>query len=524
MSTDFIRQHCRKGLAQYEYGTAGFRGDGKTLDAAVVACAIMAGRRSLSDDPFYDDSRIAKTPEAVGIMITASHNPPRDNGVKLSAPSGSMLEASWESPLANLANDIANVIQGSGECKWTPCSEPVVILLGRDTRESSPRLAELVRDTIRFFYPRGTCIDLGEVTTPQLHFLTWGRNYDASQYIDVESYHSHFGKAYSDLDELCFDKIKNVTVDCANGVGAPQLAQISKKINLEIKIVNGNTTNSQLLNFDCGADYVKTQQRLPNAMKLNEGDLGISFDGDADRIVFYYISKGNFKLLDGDKIAALLAVSFKSLLKDAKIDDLQLGVVQTAYANGSSTQFLNDEKCQVTCTKTGVKHLHHEALSYDIGIYFEANGHGTILFSPKFHERLQRNQSKAGQALKAISKLVNHTVGDAIADMLAVIAVLQLRQLTPEKWDSLYTDLPNRLAKAQVQNRSDFIATDQERRLLRPVGLQDRIDELVKRCSKGRAFVRASGTEDAVRIYAEASTRQMADSLAADVTALLEPY
>lgn len=35
----------------------------------------------------------------------------------------------------------------------------------------------------------------------------------------------------------------------------------------------------------------------------------------------------------------------------------------------------------VACVPTGVKHLHHKALEYDIGVYFEANGHGTIVFS-----------------------------------------------------------------------------------------------------------------------------------------------
>ena len=35
----------------------------------------------------------------------------------------------------------------------------------------------------------------------------------------------------------------------------------------------------------------------------------------------------------------------------------------------------------VACTPTGVKHLHHKALDFDIGVYFEANGHGTVIFS-----------------------------------------------------------------------------------------------------------------------------------------------
>lgn len=61
---------------------------------------------------------------------------------------------------------------------------------------------------------------------------------------------------------------------------------------------------------------------------------------------------------------------------------MQLGVVQTVYANGASTSYLQDVlRCTVAIARTGVKHLHHEAAKFGIGIYFEANGHGTILFS-----------------------------------------------------------------------------------------------------------------------------------------------
>lgn len=39
------------------------------------------------------------------------------------------------------------------------------------------------------------------------------------------------------------------------------------------------------------------------------------------------------------------------------------------------------QKVPVACVPTGVKHLHHKAIEYDIGVYFEANGHGTVVFS-----------------------------------------------------------------------------------------------------------------------------------------------
>ena len=41
---------------------------------------------------------------------------------------------------------------------------------------------------------------------------------------------------------------------------------------------------------------------------------------------------------------------------------------------------------KTVCTATGVKNLYHEALNYDISIYFESNGHGTVLFNKSYEE------------------------------------------------------------------------------------------------------------------------------------------
>jgi phosphoacetylglucosamine mutase len=57
--------------------------------------------------------------------------------------------------------------------------------------------------------------------------------------------------------------------------------------------------------------------------------------------------------------------------------------------------------------------------------------------------------------------------------------------------------------------------------LLARAGLQDAIDAAVARYAQGRAFARPSGTEDAVRVYAEANTQEAADSLATDVARIV---
>ena len=130
------------------------------------------------------------------------------------------------------------------------------------------------------------------------------------------------------------------------------------------------------------------------------GKLMCSFDGDADRIVFHAFAtqdetaSAKWILFDGDKIAAVISLLLSQELKAAKLDDtFKIGVVQTAYANGASTLFFEQNAIPVTFAKTGVKYLHHKAHEFDLGIYFEANGHGTVLLSKPFLDALSSWQA-----------------------------------------------------------------------------------------------------------------------------------
>lgn len=109
--------------------------------------------------------------------------------------------------------------------------------------------------------------------------------------------------------------------------------------------------------------------------------------------------------------------------------------------------------------------------------------------------------------------MINQTVGDAISDLLTILIIIHFLKLSPDDWDKAYTDLPNRLIKVVVPDRSIFKTTNAERTLVEPAGLQTKIDEIVSKYPKGRSFVRASGTEDAVRVYAEADTKENAVEL-----------
>eukprot|EP00951_Prasinocladus_malaysianus_P017804 scaffold141071_cov50-Prasinocladus_malaysianus.AAC.1 len=84
---------------------------------------------------------------------------------------------------------------------------------------------------------------------------------------------------------------------------------------------------------------------------------------------------------------------------------LQIGVVQTAYANGAATNFVKNElQLQTLMTKTGVKHLHHAAVTFDAGIYFESNGHGTVVFSQKLLAFLEEVWHEHGLSLIVLGR------------------------------------------------------------------------------------------------------------------------
>ncbi|XP_030577689.1 phosphoacetylglucosamine mutase [Archocentrus centrarchus] len=505
-----------------QYGTAGFRTNAKQLDHIMFRMGLLATLRS------------KKTKATIGVMVTASHNPEEDNGVKLIDPMGEMVTPDWEGYATQLANadqeDLLTALKDIIEKEAINMSQEANVFLGKDTRSSSASLSQAVLDGVSAL--DGHSKDYGLVTTPQLHYMvccqnTQGKYGEAT----VEGYYRKFCQAFIQLTKNTSNRTddqKHLCLDGANGIGALKVREMESHLKKELQISLFNDGSKGKLNHQCGADFVKVQQKTPTGIEINPGERCCSFDGDADRVVYYYTdSEGTFHLLDGDKMATLISTFLKELLTQAGLD-LKIAVVQTAYANGSSTHYLeNTMKVIVRCTKTGVKHLHHVAQEFDVGVYFEANGHGTVLFSKAAEEKIQQlaedpnindERKRAALLLKNTINVINQTVGDAISDMLLIEAILAIKGMTVQQWETIYSDLPNRQLKVKVSDRRVIDTTDAERRAVSPAGLQEAIDNLVKKYRQARSFVRPSGTEDVVRVYAEADTQESADALAHEVS------
>jgi len=247
------------------------------------------------------------------------------------------------------------------------------------------------------------------------------------------------------------------------------------------------------------------------------------------------------KIIDGDyqtilfaKFIKLLLENLSEKLKEEFLKKICLAIITTAYSNGGFMEYVRNEikLLELVLAKTGVKHLHHKARDFDIAIYFESNGHGTVFYNEKTIDKISviKNLDDSNDNDKAILNLLvdflkafNPTVGDSLSVVICAEKCFKILNLKCADVYDLYNNIPSVNLKKVVKDKGIYLSNEDDSRLIEPLAIQTQIDEIVKvfKSDLGRCFVRASGTEDIVRIYAEAKSSEIAQKIADQVYELL---
>lgn len=516
----------------YTYGTAGFRYEAPFMKPICLRVGL-----------FMDYLSKYFFPDALGIVISASHNPKEDNGLKLISPDGEMLDWRFEACMDKFINcedlekgyedmrkSVDSVYEGQKQ------ADKGLIFITRDTRASGPILQEIFT---RFATSR--YIDFGELTTPSLYYLVAYYNEHKEEYNHdpTSALSSVYFKTLKDgfeynMKRFFKKKRFNCILDCSNGVGAKSIEHFRdtdffKKYETKL-IYNHDWEN---LNVDCGADWVhKYSKATSEFLKFPEEEglpnVCFVFDGDADRSVFYLRKNpGSNEILlgDGSRICVLFArvlAHFRNKVQEqrdqfdtALVDELcgsKVGVVYTAYSNSAYVDYAqNVLKLGASIAKTGVKFVHTKAKEYDIGIYFEANGHGTIIYKHKMLTLLKNLESSAKneEAKQLAEDFYNYLVGqnningDAISNVLLMLASIEILDIDIHDIFTCYQDNLSYTSKVNLRDRTLMKSTEDERVLAQPADIQPQVDQIMKEYPGYIGFVRGSGTEDVCRVYVE---------------------
>jgi phosphoacetylglucosamine mutase len=490
------------------YGTAGYRSRTGDLNNVICRASLIAYLRS--------STFAGKT---IGIMITASHNPVEYNGIKFIDHSGDMLDEAWEHHSDRIVNcddkdllrtlkKVFRIYSNHGELGEGVSGHVVV---GRDTRESGEELCNNIRSVLC----KLNCAvdDYGVVTTPEMHYLVRRCNAE-NRTAAKDEYLRNLALNFRELRALTENNIR-MKVDTANGVVGLKLQELNDMLedSLNFEILNDS---DGVLNLGCGADFIKTGKKAPAFKKLENytpeaSEILSSFDGDADRLVFFSVSTET-QVLDGDSQAVFLAFHIRALLAQVH-SKLSIGVVLSYYSNNAAVDALSPS-FKTVMVQTGVKNFVSASRNFDIGIYFEPNGHGSICFSTAALKEIHSSDTKAHRILRAFSNLFDPCIGDALGNFLVFKSILT-------SIDDLkkFKENPSTLMAVRIADKS-VIRVDHKNQVIEPPNLQEKIDVEALGLG-GRAFVRPSGTEDVVRIYAECPREVDADMLCIKVAQMV---
>ena len=375
---------------------------GYTLEPALVSGLASAGMHvyTLGPLPTNGLAMLTKRMKAnMGIMITASHNPYFDNGLKLFGPDG-----------LKLSDKIEKKIEKLIDSKITKnLSKPNI--LGRVKRLEDAN----------------------------------------SRYIKILK--SNFPNKFS------LKGIK-IAIDCANGAGYKSGPKLLKSLGAKVYNI-GTSPNGLNINKNCGSTFPK---RIKSLVKKHRVNLGISLDGDADRIILCD-EKG--KIINGDQIIAMLA----SRWKRKKI--LKGGVIGTLMSNYGLQNYFKEKKIRFIRANVGDRYVKEKMQKNNFNLGGEQSGH---IILGKF-------ATTGDGLLVALEVLFSMRKGKKASDLLNV-----------------FKPMPQILENILVRDKNII----NELRCKKAIR---KANKLMRR--NGRLLVRKSGTEPKIRIMGESHNKNL---------------
>ena len=397
--TYFKSQKKRKQTAIIAKDT---RLSGYTLEPALVSGLTSAGMHvyTLGPLPTNGLAMLTKLMKAnMGIMITASHNPHHDNGLKLFGPDGMKLSDKIEKKIENLIDK--NIKKN--------LSNPEK--LGRVKRLES-----------------GT-----------------------KDYLKIVK--KNFSKEFN-LRGL------RIVIDCANGAGYKAGPELLRSLGAKV-ISIGINPNGLNINNNCGSTY---PNKIKFAVKKNNAHLGISLDGDADRIIMCD-EKGN--IIDGDQIIAALATRWKNKKM------LKGGVVGTLMSNYGLEKFFKSEKIKFIRAHVGDRYVKEKMKKNNFNLGGEQSGH---IILGKFA-----------------------TTGDGLLVALEVLFAIRKGKKASDFFNK-FQKTPQILKNIAVKDK-EIIKNIEVKKSIKIA------EKLIK--GQGRILVRKSGTESKIRVMAESNNKEL---------------
>ncbi len=375
---------------------------GYTLEPALVSGLASAGMHIFTFGPLPTNGLAMLTKKMranLGIMITASHNPYHDNGLKLFGPDGLKLSDLIEKKIEKLIDTNISI----------NLSNPKI--LGRVQRLEN----------------------------------------GSEKYIEILK--SNFPNQFN-LRGL------KIAIDCANGAAYKVGPLLFESLGAQVykTAINPNGFN---INERCGSTY---PNKIRNFTKKNNAHIGISLDGDADRII---ICDENGKIVDGDSIIAMLAKRWK------KKKILKGGVIGTLMSNFGLQEYLKKNKIKFLRSQVGDRHVKELMKKNKFNLGGEQSGH---IILGKFA-----------------------TTGDGLLVALEVLFSMRKGKKASELFNN-FKSTPQLLENVVVKNKSIIKSSKCKKAI-------NHANKLIR--GKGRMLVRKSGTEPKIRIMCESNNKKL---------------